>query len=85
VLAPLIPSAKPGGRPRSTAMREVLNALFNLLGEPGAGSPRRFPSGRRSTTPFGTGATRDCGSNSPRRYASKYADRVDAGQHRWRP
>jgi putative transposase len=28
VLQPLIPPAKPGGRPRQVAMREVLNALF---------------------------------------------------------
>ena len=28
VLQPLIPSAKPGGRPRTVAMREVLNTLF---------------------------------------------------------
>ena len=28
VLAPLVPRAKPGGRPRSTDMREVMNAIF---------------------------------------------------------
>ena len=28
VLEPLIPAAKPGGRPRTTSMREVLNTLF---------------------------------------------------------
>src|SRR6516164_8766046 len=28
VLAPLIPPALPGGRPRKTNMREVVNALF---------------------------------------------------------
>ena len=27
LLAPLLPAAKPGGRPRSTDLREVLNAL----------------------------------------------------------
>jgi putative transposase len=31
VLAPLIPPAKPGGRPRSVEMREVLNAIFYFL------------------------------------------------------
>lgn len=31
VLAPWIPLAKPGGRPRTTDMREVLNAIFYLL------------------------------------------------------
>ena len=30
LLAPLIPPAKPGGHPRTTQMREVLNALFYL-------------------------------------------------------
>jgi len=30
VVQPLIPSAKPGGRPRTVAMREVLNTLFYL-------------------------------------------------------
>jgi putative transposase len=28
VLEPLIPPAKPGGRPRKVEMREVVNALF---------------------------------------------------------
>ena len=31
VIEPLIPKAKPGGRPRTTDMREVLNALWYLL------------------------------------------------------
>jgi putative transposase len=31
VLAPLIPAAKPGGRPRTTDMREVVNAIFYSL------------------------------------------------------
>jgi transposase len=30
-LEPLIPPAKPGGRPRQTNMREALNAIFYLL------------------------------------------------------
>ncbi len=30
-LAPLIPKAKPGGRPRKTDMRAALNAIFYLL------------------------------------------------------
>jgi transposase len=30
LLEPLLPPSKPGGRPRSTEMREVLNALFYL-------------------------------------------------------
>lgn len=45
MLAPLIPSAKPGGRPRATDMREVLNAIFYLLRSGGAWRllPREFP------------------------------------------
>jgi putative transposase len=31
ILESLIPAAKPGGRPRSTDLREVLNAIFYLL------------------------------------------------------
>ena len=31
VLTPLIPAAKPGGRPRTTDMREVINAIFYML------------------------------------------------------
>ena len=31
VLAELIPAAKPGGRPRTTDMREVVNAIFYSL------------------------------------------------------
>ena len=31
VVAPFIPAAKPGGRPRTTDMREVVNATFYIL------------------------------------------------------
>ena len=31
ILAPLIPAAKPGGRPRTTDMREVVNAILYSL------------------------------------------------------
>ncbi len=31
ILEPLIPAAKPGGRPRTTNMREVVNGIFYLL------------------------------------------------------
>jgi putative transposase len=31
ILQPLIPSEKPGGRPRKTNIREVINAIFYLL------------------------------------------------------
>ena len=41
VRAPLIPPAKPGGRPRTTDMREVLNVIFYLLR--GGGAWRLLP------------------------------------------
>jgi putative transposase len=31
ILAPFVPAAKPGGRPRTTDMREVVNAIFYVL------------------------------------------------------
>ena len=31
ILEPIIPEAKPGGRPRSADMREVVNAIFYVL------------------------------------------------------
>ncbi|MBI5119771.1 MAG: transposase [Rhodospirillales bacterium] len=33
LIAPMLPPAKGGGRPRSTDMRQVLNAIFYLLRE----------------------------------------------------
>ena len=30
-IAPLIPPAKPGGRPRSVEMRRIVNGVFSLL------------------------------------------------------
>jgi putative transposase len=39
ILAPLIPAAKPGGRPRKWAMRAILDAIFYLLR---AGCARRM-------------------------------------------
>jgi transposase len=38
-LAPLIPAAKPGGRPRKTDMRAAMNAIFYLLR---TGTPWRY-------------------------------------------
>ena len=33
ILEPWIPSPRPGGRPRKTDMREVVNAIFSLTRE----------------------------------------------------
>src|SRR5215467_11205717 len=45
ILEPLIPPAKPGGHPRTTDMREVLNAILYLdrTGGQWRASPHDFP------------------------------------------
>jgi len=45
LLEPLIPPPKPGGRPRRTDMREVMNAIFYQLRSGGAWRllPHEFP------------------------------------------
>ena len=45
VISPLIPPAKPGGRPRSSDLRDVLNAIRYLLRSGGAWRrlPHEFP------------------------------------------
>ncbi len=45
ILEPLIPPAKPGGKPRTTDRREVLNAIFyvNKGGIPWRMLPHEFP------------------------------------------
>ena len=56
-LEPLIPAAKPGGRPRETDMQAAMNAIFYLLrtGCPWRYLPRGdFPRARRSTTYSGS-------------------------------
>src|SRR5260370_40410915 len=40
ILEPLIPPAKPGGRPRSVNMRQILNGIFYML-RSGGGWRRR--------------------------------------------
>lgn len=42
ILEPLIPACKPGGRPRSVDMREVLNSIFYILR--GGSSWRMMPN-----------------------------------------
>jgi putative transposase len=41
VVSPLLPSARPGGRPRTTDMREVMNAILYIAG--GGGQWRELP------------------------------------------
>ena len=45
ILEPLLPPPKPGGRPRSANLREVMNAIFDILrgGSPWRFLPKEFP------------------------------------------
>jgi putative transposase len=45
ILEPLLPLPKPGGRPRSVDLREVMNAIFYVLrgGIPWRFLPKEFP------------------------------------------
>ena len=57
VLAPLVPAAKAGGRPRTTDMREVVNAIFYVLrgGCQWRLLPKDFPPYQTSTITFEAG------------------------------
>ena len=46
ILEPLIPPAKPGGRPRSVDMRQILNGIFYMLRSGGAWRllPHEYPA-----------------------------------------
>ena len=65
LLVPLIPPAKPGGRPRTTDMRRLLDGLFYLV-RTGCQwrhlpPPPRSRPGGRSTATCGRSRTRACG------------------------
>jgi putative transposase len=55
LIEPLIPAAKPGGRPRTVDMREVIHALFYLSRAGCAWRllPHDFPPGARCTSIIG--------------------------------
>ena len=63
-IAPVLPAARPGGRPRTTNLRAVLNAIFYLLrtGCQWRLLPRNFHRAERSTITFKLGKTPVCGS-----------------------
>ena len=63
-VAPVLPAARPGGRPRTTNLRAVLNAIFYLMrtGCQWRLLPREFPRVARSTITFKPGKTPVCGS-----------------------
>ena len=64
LLAPLIPAAKPGGRPRTTDMREVVNPSSTCCGADanGACCRKTFHPTRRSTIISGPGDVQVSGS-----------------------
>ena len=71
IIAPYIPAAKSGGHPRTTNIREVVNAIFYML-RAGCASrllPQDFPPDRRSMATFGTGYKAVSGNNSMPSYA----------------
>ena len=63
-VAPVLPAARPGGRPRTTNLRAVLNAIFYLLrtGCRGDCCHANFHRLARSTITFKPGKTPVCGS-----------------------
>jgi len=54
VLEPLIPPAKPGGRPRGVDPREIMNAIRSQLRAGGAGrlAPHEFPTWQTVSASF---------------------------------
>ena len=64
LVAPVLPAARPGGRPRTTNLRAVLNAIFYLLrtGCQWRMLAREFHPVARSTITFRPGKAPGCGS-----------------------
>ena len=65
ILEILIPPAKPGDRPRSVIMRQILNGIFYLLRSGVLGVCCRMITrpGQPSMTTFASGATPACGNS----------------------
>jgi transposase len=65
-LEALLPLAKPGGRPRSVDVREIMNAILYVArnGVVWRALPHDFPPGARSNTTSGPGASMEHGSGS---------------------
>ena len=59
LIAPMLPAARPGGRPRKINIRAVLNAIFYLLRQAAYGVcfPESFQGGARSITTSKPGRT----------------------------
>src|SRR5215208_8083519 len=76
ILEPLVPKAKPGGRPRAHETRELLDAIFYVVRGGCAWRllPYEFPTaGRPSTTTSVVGASMAPGSGSTASWASASA------------
>src|SRR6266446_876147 len=61
-VAPVLPAARPGGRPRTTNLRAVLNAIFYLLRKAASGDCLPRHRAAPSTITFKPGKTPACGS-----------------------
>src|SRR5260221_6249372 len=83
ILAPLIPVPKAGGRPRTTDMREVLNAIFyvNKGGIQWRMLPHEFPRWKRCTTTIIHGVKLDYGDSGMRCCESASAKGQGEKQH----
>ena len=85
-VAPVLPAARPGGRPRTTNLRAVLNAIFYLLrtGCQWRLLPRDFHRVARSTITFKPGETPVRWSIYIERSTSRPdAMRAEQPVHRW--
>ena len=71
ILGPLLPPAKPGGRPRTVDLREVVNGILYLLrsGCPWRMVPHDLPPCRPCTSTSAVGPWMERGNESMRRYA----------------
>ncbi len=70
LIAPLIPEAEPGGRPRKAATRELINAILYFLRAGGAWRllPHDLPPWQRSTITFAAGSERAFGTGFTMRW-----------------
>ena len=68
LIGPLIPEAEPGGRPRKTTSRELVNAILYFLRAGMCSCRTTSRPGRRSTTTSAAGSVRAYGIASTTRW-----------------
>ena len=88
ILQPLVPQAKPGGRPRTHQRRELLDAIFYVVRSGCAWRllPHDFPPWQRPpTTTLGCGASMVPGRGSTLLYGSSVVLKKVAKKPRARP